>query len=112
MLEDLYTQIAIYREVAQTDDWGNTDDQDNWQFDHYEQGFFQPRSGSYIQANQRNNPLSTHVLYCGVSTDIVEGDRIKYNAKYYRVDFIQQTIGIGGIADHQELDLSYLDDLS
>ena len=110
MLEDYYTEIAVYREVDQTNAWGNLEEQANWQYDHMELGFLQPRSGSYAQVNQRMTPTSDHVLYCDIDVDIVTGDRLLLNSKYYNVDFVQSN-GIGGIGDHQEINCSVRNDM-
>jgi hypothetical protein len=111
MLSSLYYPVDIYRKTTATDSWNNETKTAVPVYSHTEQGFLQPRSGTYSQQNQRNNPLSTHVFYTSIGVDIKEGDNIKTGGKSYRVDFVQG-LGIGGISDHQEIDVSYLDDLS
>lgn len=109
MLSDLYTQHAIYREVEKENEFGHLTKQGNWEIDHYEYGFLQPRSGSYPQANQRDTITSSHVFYTyPEGTDILEGDRI--STKKFVVTFTQSA-GIGGIYDHQEIDVDYINDL-
>lgn len=102
--------LSIYRETEQADDWGNLETQGNWEYDHKETGYIQPRSGSYTQDNQRENSLSSHILYCEVGVDIVTSDRVYDGTLYYQVQFIQPA-GFGGVDDHQEIDLQVLDDL-
>ena len=111
MLCSMYKTVSIYREESDADAWGNTDKQDNWQLDHTELMFIQPKGGSFTNTNQRQTASSSHVGYCSVDVDIVNGDRILYNSLYYQVTFIQPNIGIGGIGDHQEIDLDVLDDM-
>ncbi len=112
MITDYYYDIEIYREVSTTDDWGNSDDQGNWQLSGTIQGFIQSRGGSYAQANQANSPLSSHIMYTDIGVDIEPADRAKKNDKYYRLDFEQNGLGISGMLHHQEIAASILNDLS
>jgi hypothetical protein len=111
MLSDLYCPLYIFREEVIDEDAQPFDKEKEWKYNHKEDGFIQPRSGGYPQVNQRNSSLSTHVLYTYADdVDIVTGDRISFGSLVYQVEFVQQN-GIGAICDHQEIDLSVLDDL-
>ena len=107
---ELLDTIEIHREVDTTDSWGNTDPQGNWQIDHTERGYIQPKQGEYVQNNQRETSLSSHVLYTLTDVDINTGDRVLYNGDFYRVEFDQKN-GIGNTGDHIEFDLQILEDL-
>ncbi len=110
MLQDLYTDIDVYREENRVDEWGNTSKKGNWQHVKTIQGYIQPRSGSYSQANQANNPTSSHSLYTDIDSGINPKDRVSLNNIKYRVNYTQGQ-GIGGLSDHQEIPLDFLNDL-
>ena len=111
MLDDYYYSIGVYREASTTDDWGNTDVAGNWTLNGSINGFIQVRSGNYITNNQAHIPLTSHMLYTDVGVDVKNNDRVKYDGDYYRVEFIQPTMGISGIGDHQEIGITYLGDI-
>ncbi len=109
MLQDLYTDIDVYREVDRVDEWGNTSKKGNWVMTHQVSGYLQPRSGSFANTNQSNIPLSSHVFYSDIGIDLNNGDRL--GSLKYKVNFTQSD-GIGGILDHQEIPVDFLNDLS
>ncbi len=112
MLQDLYSDINVYREIDRVDEWGNTSKKGNWQLVTTIQGYIQPRSGTYGQANQANVPLSSHSLYTDIGVELNPKDRVGLDDIKYRVNYSQIKRGIGGIMDHQEIPVDYLNDLS
>lgn len=109
MLCDMYSPVNVYRETNKTDDWGNTSKRNNYTLNGTVQGYIQPSSGAFANSNQSNIPLFTSVMYAGVGVDVLINDRVVQNGETYQVTYVPVG-GVSGIADHQEIGLSHIND--
>ena len=107
MLEDYFTDLEVYSD--QEIDWDNppTDDNGTLAKKADLRGFVQTRAGSRSFQNQALAPNSTHILYCPLDADLIEGDYILFLEEYYLIEYIPPKNGISGVYDHLECALVY-----
>ena len=111
MLESFYKPLQVYREVIHEDNFGNETADNNWQPLKTIYGFIQLTGAAYAQSNQRNYETSTHTLYTSLGSGIEAGDGVAFESKFFTVNSVQDDSGISGVSHHQEIELSYMNDV-
>lgn len=105
--EFLCSDIAIYSLATVTSDWGTTEKEYPSTPTKYITGYIQPRSGSDVFQNQKDEIVSTHVLYNYTTTELNKKDRVVQNGITYEITF-DPPKGISGISDHREIGLKQI----
>jgi len=100
-LDFLTMDIEVWRRsLGALNDYG--EQSDTWSKQTTIKGVIQPSNGNTSRTDPGIMKASSHLLFCLIGSNILDGDKVKYGNKFYNVLFVKDA---AGRAHHFEVSL-------
>ena len=111
LIERHYTDTAqVWRLGGAANAWGKSDDQ-IFALSSTITGKLQARTGDKGVANAKDEYITSHIFYTAPASDVQQEDQIRIGGDKYKVTFSQPTAGITNFVRHQEVGLTFIENI-
>jgi len=91
-IDYLTMDVEVWRRTAGVlNDYG--EQSDTWSKQTTIKGVMQPNSGNTSRTDPGIMKTSSHILFCLIGSNILAGDKVKYDSKFYNVLFVKDAAG-------------------